>query len=458
MLLKAFEHLVGNRRAGGAPFGPGDGLHLGEGLTDGLACGGIPIAHGVDLMEQASDPLGPGPGPGEKFRVLDGGFQKVPADMGPAESQTKTVHLPGGGLVGTVAVDEKDPGPAGEVLQRNFGPPGRIQDVQGGVGGQDHPGPLAGAGGIEDIVPRFVRLGEGGRPAPQGDGVIKGLEERSDLLETRGDRPGREGQASLFPGCQKAGEGKMKSELEEQDLGPDREADHPLGNEPGRSGSGLDPLLPGAGTGFPVAAPVDNPTMGSDRDLQDLGGLGPKGSIGLVAGGADPLGLRKVDDTGLDRKIRVDGSPPARNPLLVALGSRIPRNLDLQSRGTLFRLLAVEVFLEPANLGLERFGFVPGLLEKLPVMPGLVFPVGGVLYRRGREIPRIRHVRAGPAGLRKERVVRVLQEEVAVSHNIGRSQSQRSHGSVIPRTKNCVQSSRVNGGRTGSAKAYVTAY
>lgn len=67
MLPKAFEDLVGNGRAGGAQFGPGDGLHLGEDLADALACGGIPIAHGVDLMEQASDPLSPGPGPGDEM-------------------------------------------------------------------------------------------------------------------------------------------------------------------------------------------------------------------------------------------------------------------------------------------------------------------------------------------------------------------------------------------------------
>ena len=36
--------------------------------------------------------------------------------------------------------------------------------------------------------------------------------------------------------------------LEKQDLGPDRKADLALGNEAGRRGSGLDPLLLRTGT------------------------------------------------------------------------------------------------------------------------------------------------------------------------------------------------------------------
>ena len=78
--------------------------------------------------------------------------------MGPAEAQAKAVPLTGGGLVGPVAVDEKDTEPVCEVLQGNLGPPGGIQDVQGGVESQDDPGPLSGAGGIDDVVPGLVRL------------------------------------------------------------------------------------------------------------------------------------------------------------------------------------------------------------------------------------------------------------------------------------------------------------
>ena len=38
--------------------------------------------------------------------------------------------------------------------------------------------------------------------------------------------------------------------------------------------------------------------MGSIHDFQDLGGFGAEGSVGFAAGGADPLGLRKVDRLG----------------------------------------------------------------------------------------------------------------------------------------------------------------
>ena len=142
--------------------------------------------------------------------------------------------------------------------------------------------------------------------------------------------------------------------LEEQDLGSDRKADLALGDEPGRRRSDLDPLLPGTGAALPVALAVNDQAKGPDLNLQDLGGLGAKGRIGLVAGGANPVGLRKIPDLFQDRKVRMEGSP--------TLG-----------------FLAVEVLLEPPDLGLVRFVFGPGLFEKLPVVLGLVLPVGGVL-------------------------------------------------------------------------------
>ena len=188
--------------------------------------------------------------------------------------------------------------------------------------------------------------------------------------------------------------------LEEQDLGSDRKADLALGDEPGRRRSDLDPLLPGTGAALPVALAVNDPAMGPDLDLQDLGGLGAKGRIGLVAGGSDPVGLRKIPNLFQDRKLRMECSPPARNPLPVTPGATFPGRLpDLRSLGPLLGFIAVEVLLEPPDLGLERFVFGPGHYEKLPVVPCLVFPVGGVLFRSARQIsPRIRPMRAGPAG------------------------------------------------------------
>ena len=201
MLLEAFENLRrGGRETPARPFGSGGRLHLGEDLADGRAGGGVSLSQAVGLVEQTSDPADPVPGPRGKFRVLDGGLQKVPADMGPAEGQAKAVPLPGGdSLVGAVAVDEKDPGPVCEVLPGNLGPPGGIQDVQRGVESQDDPGPLSGAGGIDDVVPGLVRLGEGGRPAPFHNRLVKGEKERGDLLEPAGDRAGGKRQAPALP-------------------------------------------------------------------------------------------------------------------------------------------------------------------------------------------------------------------------------------------------------------------
>lgn len=77
----------------------------------------------------------------------------------------------------------------------------------------------------------------------------------------------------------------------------------------------------------------------------------------------------------------------ARNHFSMALGTGDLGHRRGRAPAALFGLLAVEVFLEALVLGLERLVFVPKPDETFPVMPGLVLPVGGVLYGSGREIP-----------------------------------------------------------------------
>lgn len=126
--------------------------------------------------------------------------------------------------------------------------------------------------------------------------------------------------------------------------------------------------------------------------------------------------------------------PPARNPFLATLGSRMPRNWDQRSSGSLFRLLDVEDFFESTDLGLESFVSLSGLLEKLPVVPGLALPVGGVLLRGHRQIPRICHVEACPAGFRKKGSV-VLMIEGGRDDPSGRSLWKRIVSLGCPRIR-----------------------
>ena len=85
VFLKAFEDVRGGGRKGSAhPFGPGSAFHLGEDLPDGLACGAHSVPHLFGFMEMGSNAMGPFVGPRGEFVTLDGGFEEVPADTGPA--------------------------------------------------------------------------------------------------------------------------------------------------------------------------------------------------------------------------------------------------------------------------------------------------------------------------------------------------------------------------------------
>ena len=323
MLPETFEDLRGGgRKRSASELGPGGRSHLFEEGEDGCPGGGVFVTQEAGLVEEESDPADPLPAPGGEFRTIDGGFQEIPADMGPAEGEFEPLDLAGGRLVGPVAIDEKDAGATGEVVEGNLGASGGIQNVQGRVGSQDHPGPLAGAVGIEDVIARFVGLGKGGRPAPRPKGLVKGLEERGDPFGARDDRAGGERQAPVLPGLKNPRQGK--GVFEEENLRSHRDPDHAFGDQSGSGRSGLDPLPLRTGAVLPVAVAVNDPTIGANIDLQDLGGFGAEGRIGLGTGRADPVGLRKVDDLGFGRKIGMEKPPAASRPFPVPLGTGNP--------------------------------------------------------------------------------------------------------------------------------------
>ena len=175
--------------------------------------------------------------------------------------------------------------------------------------------------------------------------------------------------------------------------------------------------------------------MGPDLDLQDLGTIGP------MAGGATPVGLPEDHEPLLDRKVLMEGSSRARHPFLVTLGVTFPWCLpDFRSLGSLLRLFAVDLFLEVAGLGLERFVFIPDLEEKLPSMLGLKLPIDGVLLGRGRQISKgACNMRTGLAGFGKKTPVRIYFLEVKAGFDVSRNQSKRTHSFMIPQPENGVQ-------------------
>jgi len=433
MNQQALENLPGHRLPGALHpdhFLLGRGLHVGEKRENGGTGGKNPLPHSGGLVKEGADPGGPGVGPGGESGFFDDGLEEVPADVGPAEGQDQSRDLPGGGLVGAVPVDHQDSGASGKVLKRDFGTAGGIQDEERRLGRQDHPEPPAGLGGLgpEDVVPGFVGLGKGGLPAFPDDRLMEGFQEGGDPFEPGGDRPEGQVEPPPVPVGQKPGEREMQEKLEEEDLDPDRHPQHAFGNEAGWRGGGHDPLPLRTGAGLAIAVPVDDPAMRSDLDLEDLADLGrAERGIGLVAGGTDRLVGRKVDRLAHRRKMVVAFPSDARNTLLMPPGTGGRRRSGLRALRTFspFGLFAVKGLAKTTDLGLLIVNPVVGLLQKLPVVKGLVLPVGGVLFGRGGEIP---HETGGvgtrSAGFGEKRQIRCHDLDVGS----GRSREKKSRG------------------------------
>jgi hypothetical protein len=170
--------------------------------------------------------------------------------------------------------------------------------------------------------------------------------------------------------------------------------------------------------------------MGPNIDFQNLGGLGAEGGIGLVAGGTGPLPGRKIHDLDRIRKIRMPRSAGARDALPVAPGtSGGVRRSRLCLSLALFGFFAIESLAKTMDLGLLFLDPAFGLFQQIPIMEGLILPVGGVLPGRGGEIPfGSCHVGTASTGLRKEKLVR--RQDFDLGNEMGgKRKNQSVHGS-----------------------------